>query len=186
MKLKAAAPYIFVPLLIVTLILLRVEGRDWWCACGNRNLWDGDIWSAHCSQHLFDPYSFTHVLHGLLFYVAGLILVPRVPFVWRLLMATFIECLWEVIENSEFIIHRYREVTISLGYEGDSVINSLGDIGCCIFGFFLAHYLGLRRSLLVFAATELLLLLTIRDNLTLNVLMLVCPVDAVKAWQMIH
>jgi len=101
-------------------------------------------------------------------------------------MATFIECLWEVIENSEFIIHRYREVTISLGYEGDSVINSLGDIGCCIFGFFLAHYLGLRRSLLVFAATELLLLLTIRDNLTLNVLMLVCPVDAVKAWQMIH
>ncbi len=174
----------FALLIAATVFVLHSQGRSWWCACGAGNLWDSNIWSQHCSQHLVDPYTFTHVLHGLLFCFAAWLFLPKLALGWRLWLATFIECVWEIIENSEFIIHRYREVTISLGYEGDSIINSLGDILSCALGFALAHWLGLRRSALFFVTTELALLFAIRDNLTLNVIMLICPVEAIKAWQM--
>jgi len=165
---------------------LHNQGRIWWCACGGHNLWAGDIWTAHNSQHLFDPYSFTHVLHGVVF--CGLVawLLPRISLLWRLFVITCIEAGWELLENSQFIIMRYREATMALGYDGDTITNSIGDIACCTAGFFLAGYLGLRRSIVLFVVTELVLLFWIRDNLTLNVLMLVWPVDAIKAWQVIH
>ena len=170
----------------VTVLQLRHQGRVWWCSCGRPSLWEGDIWSLHNSQHLFDPYSFTHVLHGVVF--CGLIvwLLPRVSRVWQLGLVVVIEAMWEVLENSQFIIQRYREATIGLGYEGDSVTNSMGDIVCCTLGFLLARQLGFRWSLVLFVVTELVLLFWIRDNLTLNVLMLIHPIDAIKTWQMVH
>jgi hypothetical protein len=173
-------------ILAITVLQLHRQGRIVWCACGHANLWAGDIWSAHNSQHLFDPYSFTHILHGMIF--CGLLawLWPSLRLAWRLTFTVFIEALWEILENSQFIIQRYREATIGLGYEGDSIINSLGDILCCVAGFALARYLGWRRSAVFFVVTELVLLFWIRDNLTLNVLMLSFPIDAIKQWQMVH
>ena len=165
---------------------LHHEGRVWWCACGHFYPWAGDIWSAHNSQHLFDPYSLTHVLHGLLFYGLLAWLVPRLALPWRLTLTVALEALWEVIENSRWVIQRYREATIGLGYEGDSIANSLADILCCCVGFALARQLGFKGSAVLFVVTELVLLVWVRDNLTLNVLMLTCPIDAIKAWQMVH
>jgi hypothetical protein len=173
-------------ILAITLLQLHRQGRIMWCACGRWNLWAGDIWSAHNSQHVFDPYSFTHVLHGLLFYGVLAWLCPRVPLAWRLTSAIFIEAAWEVLENSPWIIQRYREATIGLGYEGDSIVNSFADIVCCALGFALAQPLGWRRSAILFIITELVLLVWVRDNLTLNILMLTWPVEAIKAWQMVH
>lgn len=176
----------FTLLLSATVFQLHNQGRIWWCACARPFLWAGDIWSKHASQHLFDPYSFTHVLHGVVFFSLLSLAFPRVRLVWRLWMAIGIEALWEILENSQFIIQRYRTATIGLGYEGDSIANSLGDILCCAIGFIVARHLGLRRSAVFFVATELVLLVWIRDNLTLNILMLIWPIDAIKSWQMIH
>jgi Protein of unknown function (DUF2585) len=173
-------------ILMVAVLQLRHQGRVWWCACGRTNLWAGDIWSSHNSQHVFDPYSFTHILHGVVFFWMLAWVFKRLSFSWRLVLAILMEAAWEVAENAPFIIQRYREATIGLGYEGDSVINSLSDIGCCAMGFALARLLGLRLSLLLFVTVEILLALVVRDNLTLNVLMLICPIDAVKQWQMVH
>ena len=165
---------------------LRSQGRLWWCACGHLSLWSGDIWSSHNSQHLLDPYSFTHVLHGLV--LCGLLAwaFPRLPPVWRLVLALSVEALWEVVENSAFIIDRYRELTIALDYQGDTIANSLGDILSCGVGFVLAGRLGFWGSLVLFCVTELVLVLWIRDSLLLNVVMLICPMDAIQAWQMAH
>jgi hypothetical protein len=173
-------------ILTATVVQLHHQGRVWYCACGHYNLWAGDIWSSHNSQHVFDPYSFTHVLHGILLFWALLWLFKRWSFPWQLTTAILFESLWEVAENTPFIIQRYREATIGLGYEGDSIINSLSDIVCCAAGFVLARYLGFRLSLTVFIVVEILLAVTVRDNLTLNILMLLCPVDAIKQWQMVH
>ncbi|MBI2439975.1 MAG: DUF2585 family protein [Lentisphaerae bacterium] len=165
---------------------LRSQARIWWCACGQLKFFAGDIWSAHNSQHVFDPYSFTHVLHGLVFYGIIARLFPRVSLAWRFCVAIGLEALWEVFENTQFIIQRYREATIGLGYEGDSIVNSLGDVLFCSIGFGLARCFGLRWSLVLFVATELALLFWVRDNLTLNILMLIYPLAAIKSWQMIH
>jgi len=173
-------------ILTAALYQLHRQGRVWWCACGKLNLWAGDIWSAHNSQHVFDPYSFTHVLHGILFYGIIVRLFPRMAFAWRFCLALGLEALWEVFENTQFIIQRYREATIGLGYVGDSIVNSAADILCCALGLILARRLGFRWSVVLFAATELALLFAVRDNLTLNILMLIYPIDAIKAWQMIH
>lgn len=170
----------------ITVFQLHNQGRIWWCTCGHANLWAGDIWTSHNSQHLFDPYSFTHVLHGVLFCGIIVWLFPRLPLVWCFFITVCIEAGWEVLENSQFIIQRYREATMALGYEGDTITNSMGDILCCAVGFYLARYLGFRWSIVLFIVTELVLLFWIRDNLTLNVLMLIFPIDAIKAWQVIH
>lgn len=183
---------VFRPWLVITAILaatvyqLRAQGRLWWCACGQGRLWDGDIWSAHNSQHLVDPYSFTHILHGILLGWLVAWAMRRAPVIWKVAAVVGAEALWEVIENSRFVIQRYREATIGIGYEGDSIVNSLGDLLCCATGFFLARYLGFWRSLALFVVVELVLLFWVRDNLTLNVLMLIHPIEAVKTWQMVH
>jgi hypothetical protein len=175
---------IFLLLMLPTILLLRFEGRSWWCSCGGAALWVGDIWCVHTSQHLFDPYSFTHVLHGMAFCGLAWLAFRRLGWDWRFLIAMTIESSWEVLENSAFIIHRYRSVTIGLGYEGDSILNSLSDVACCMLGFLLAQRLEWRWSCVVFVAMELVLLLWIRDNLTLNVLMLLWPIETIKNWQM--
>jgi hypothetical protein len=165
---------------------LRRQGRLWVCSCGRFIPWVGDAWSQHTSQQLFDPYTFTHVLHGFIF--CGLLawMLPHLSWRWRLWLAVAAESLWEVIENTEFVIRRYRETTAALGYTGDTVVNSLGDIAACTLGFLLARRLGLLRTALLFVATELLLLVFVRDSLLLNVLMLIYPSDKLRAWQAGH
>lgn len=162
---------------------LHLQGRPWWCACGERNLWSGVVQSQHNSQHLMDPYSFTHVLHGVIFY--GLLVwgFPRTHWSLRFQLATVVETLWEMLENSKFIIDRYRSTTIALGYEGDSIFNTLGDILCTAIGFGLARVLGWKGSLIVCLVTEAVLLVWIRDSLLLSGLMLVYPFEAINAWQ---
>jgi hypothetical protein len=171
-------------LLIATALQLHSQGRLWRCSCGHIYLWAGDVWSSDNSQHLLDPYSFTHVLHGIVFFWLLAWTAPWLSFGWRLLIALAIEAAWEVGENTEFVIQRYRETTMALGYTGDTVVNSVGDILLCALGFYLAYRLGFRRSLALLVATEIVLLLWIRDSLILNVIMLVYPIEAIKLWQM--
>lgn len=173
-------------LLAVTALLLRWQGRLWACACGRVLLWTGDAWSGDTSQHLFDPYAFTHVLHGIVF--CGLLAWgwPRTPLARRFLWAVAAESAWEVVENTRFVIDRYREATAALGYTGDTVINSLGDILACAAGFAAAARLGLARSVLLFILIEIVLLVTIRDSLLLNIIMLIYPLDAIREWQTAH
>ncbi len=162
---------------------LRSQGRLWWCSCDYLLLWSGDPWSSDNSQHLLDPYSFTHVLHGFVFCGLLALIVPRMSPVWQLWLAVSIEALWEMVENSEFVIRRYREETAALGYHGDTIVNSLADILLSGIGFVLARHLGFRRTLALFIATEIALAIWIRDNLSLNILMLIYPIDAIKEWQ---
>ncbi|QIN81252.1 DUF2585 family protein [Rubrobacter tropicus] len=172
-----------VAVLAGTTYLLRSQGRLWVCSCDYVLLWSGDAWSSDNSQHLLDPYSFTHVLHG--FVLCGLLalVVPRVPAVWRLWLAVSVEALWEVVENSEFVIRRYREETAALGYTGDTVLNSLADIVLCGIGFALADRLGFRLTAALFVLTEAVLAVWIRDGLILNIIMLIHPIEAVREWQ---
>ena len=166
--------------------VLRWQGRLWLCSCGHFRLWLGDAWSPETSQQLFDPYSFTHVLHGFAF--AGLLalVLPRAGWRWRVALAAAAEALWEIAENTQYVINRYRETTAALGYNGDTVVNSLGDVVACAAGVLLARKLGLVGSLLAFALTEVALLFWIRDSLLLNILLLVYPSETVRAWQAGH
>ena len=183
---KKGPMLVIAAILAVTVILLRSQGRLWRHDCGRILVWVGDAWSSHTSQHLFDPYSFTHVLHGLAFCGLLALLVPQWSFRWRLCSAVALESVWEVFENSAFVINRYRAATVSLGYQGDSIVNSLGDITACALGFVIAWRLGWRRSAVVFLVTEVVLLLWIRDSLLLNVVMLLYPIEAIKIWQLGH
>ena len=168
----------------VSALLLWALGRVWWCQAGDFSPWAWNIWTTHNSQHVIDPYSFTHILHGILeFWLIGLIF-RRVPLAWRLVIALVIESTWEVVENSSFIIERYRAVTLSLDYFGDSIINSLSDIFCCATGFVIAYKLKFWKSLALFLATETILIFWIRDSLLINIVMLIYPIEAIKHWQM--
>jgi hypothetical protein len=167
-----------------TAILLRLEGRLWICACGKFMVWTGQVCSSDNSQHFLDPYSFTHVLHGFLFFWLIAWLASRLRSSWQLVLVIVVEGLWEVFENTNFIIDRYRSTTAALGYTGDTVVNSFGDIVCCLLGFIIAKRLGLRRSLIAFFLLELILILWIRDSLLLEIVMLVVPIDAIRNWQM--
>jgi hypothetical protein len=177
---------VFVGLLIVTAaqaLVLRLEGRSWWCPCGQTFLWTGEPLGRHNSRHLLDPYTFTHVLHGIAFCGLAAWLLPRMRFGWRLLLASVVEAAWEVIENTDFVIDRYRKTTFSLDYQGDSIANSVADMVACALGFVLAARLGWRLSIMLFVSIELILIVWIRDSLTLNIIMLLYPLDAIRAWQ---
>jgi uncharacterized membrane protein YiaA len=162
--------------------LLLSAGRPPICTCGHVELWHGAVDSGN-SQHLSDWYSPSHLIHGFLFYALGWWLLRSRPVGERLILATLIEAAWEIAENSPFVIDRYRTATIALGYTGDSVLNSLSDIGMMMIGFLLAGRLPLWASVAICLGFELLTLAVIRDNLTLNVVMLLWPIDAIKAWQ---
>jgi hypothetical protein len=158
-------------------------GRSALCPCGHFALWHGVVQSNENSQQLTDWYSFSHVIHGFLFYGAAWLLLRRAPLAARLFAAVVVESTWEVLENSPIIIDRYRAVTMAWGYAGDSVLNSMADIACMMVGFFLARKLPIWATIAIAVAFELFTLWAIRDNLTLNVLMLVAPSAAIRAWQ---
>lgn len=185
----AAGKQLWPPLAIFTVIAATVcelhrQGRLWLCDCGRVRLWNGDAWGAENSQQFLDPYSFTHLLHGFIFYALFARLLPGITFARRLLLAVAFESLWEIVENTDRVIERYRGSTAAIGYHGDTILNSLGDILCFAAGFAAARRLGFRWGLAVFIATEIALLLWIRDSLLLNVWMLLFPSRAVRAWQM--
>jgi Protein of unknown function (DUF2585) len=165
-------------------VALRLEGRRWWCRCGRLTPWMGDIWGSHTSQHLFDPYSFTHVEHGLIFWGMMQPLARWIGPSHRLLLAMAVETLWEIVENTQPVINNYRKAALARGYEGDSVANSLGDIAACGLGLLLARRLPVRWSVALFVATEVILLAVYRDNLLFNITMQFIPIKAVEAWQM--
>jgi hypothetical protein len=170
--------------LLLVIVSLRAEGRLFLCSCGRFAFWIGDTCSSNTSQQLFDPYSFTHLLHGFLFFWLIALLFRRLSRGWQIWLALLLEGAWEVFENTSFVINKYRTETAALGYQGDTIVNSLGDLACAMIGFLVAQQLGLRRSLIVFALVELVLILWIRDSLLLQILMLARPVQAIKFWQM--
>jgi len=163
--------------------VLYAMGRLPICACGTVKLWHGVVYSSENSQHLSDWYSPTHVLHGLLFYMALHWLAPRWGLGPRFVVATLIEAGWEIVENTDAMIERYREATIALDYFGDSIINSTADIAMMWLGFLIAARAPVLVSVALFVIAELLLGLVIRDGLTLNIVMLIWPLDAILTWQ---
>lgn len=170
--------------LLLMIVLLRTQGRLFLCACGQFEIWTSDTCSSNNSQQLFDPYSVTHVVHGFLFFYLVVLVFRRLAGGWQVLLTLALEAAWEVFENSSFVIERYRTATAALGYQGDTVVNSLGDLACALIGFLIARQVGIRNSLILFALLELILILWIRDSFLLQILMLIRPIEALKLWQM--
>ncbi|WP_376087931.1 DUF2585 domain-containing protein [Roseomonas sp. CCTCC AB2023176] len=163
--------------------ILLAMGRLPIAASGTIELWHGRVNDAGNSQHLSDWYSPSHLIHGLIFYAVLRLAMPRASLGLRASLAAVTEAAWEIAENTPAVINRYREATAALGYTGDSVLNSLSDLGFMLLGFWLASRLPPRASVALAVGLELLTLVLIRDNLTLNVLMLVHPVPAIRDWQ---
>ena len=166
-----------------TAIILYTMGQPLICKCGYAKLWHGVVFSSENSQHLSDWYTPSHIIHGILFFGFFTLILPRAGVNMRLALSLLVECAWEILENTDMIINRYRESTISLDYFGDSVINSSADIIAMVVGFFIAARLPVWASIAIIVAFEALTIWLIRDGLALNILMLVWPIEAVKAWQ---
>ena len=169
-------------ILALTAAVELALGRNPICTCGHVALWHPWL-DAGNSQHIADWYTPSHIIHGFLFYLLGWLVLRSRPPGERLILAVAIEAAWEMLENSPIIIDRYREATMALGYSGDSAINSVSDVGFMALGFAFARRAPVWLTVTVAIAFELIALFAIRDNLTLNVLMLVWPIDAIKAWQ---
>ena len=171
----------------VTILILKVMGRPYISNSGTVKLWHAELVSSENSQHLSDWYSFTHIVHGFLFFFLLWLISKKIPQIRKFsvgfVIAVVTESIWEVIENTNFVIYRYREATIALDYFGDSIINSTADILFMSLGFMMASRLSVLASVSFVAASELMLAIVIRDNLALNILMLIYPIDAIKEWQ---
>ncbi|KZL21323.1 hypothetical protein PsAD2_00614 [Pseudovibrio axinellae] len=181
---------IIITLLILTAVTLLAMGHDPICKCGEIRLWVGDVNSSQSSQQISDWYTPSHIIHGFLFYALfwwlGRLFTGGVgwPVGFRLVLSVVLEAAWEILENSSFVINRYREATIALDYFGDSVLNSIFDILWMMFGFWLAGRLPVWLSIVLIIAMEVIVGAIIRDNLTLNVIMLLHPIDSIKEWQL--
>lgn len=170
-------------LFLAQIAILYVMGRIPICECGYIKLFEPGVNSPGNSQHIADWYTPSHIIHGFLFYGLGWLALRRVPMSARFSLAVLIEAAWEILENSPIIIDRYRSATMALGYNGDSILNSAMDTVSMALGFLLAARLPVWMTVVVAIFFELLTGYLIRDNLTLNVLMLIYPVDAVREWQ---
>jgi Protein of unknown function (DUF2585) len=182
---RAHTTLIVAGIILAAAVAEYLMGHPLICKCGYVKLWHFDVQSAENSQHLFDWYSPSHLIHGFIFYWLLWLLSRWLPmsFGLRLVLAVAVEASWEVIENTDFVINHYREMTISLDYYGDSVINSVSDILFMVLGFFLASWMPVWLTVLIAVALELFIGAMIRDNLTLNILMFVWPLDSVLHWQ---
>jgi len=171
-------------IVVATAGIQLAMGRIPICKCGYVKLWQGIVVSSENSQHISDWYTPSHVIHGIAFYALLSLFARRLPVGTRFVLAVLIEAVWEVFENTPFVINRYRSATIALDYFGDSVLNSVSDIGAMMLGFWLARKAPVWVSLAFVAAMEIGVAFAIRDNLTLNIIMLLWPVEAIKQWQM--
>lgn len=174
---------ILVASFVVFITWLFALGRIPYCECGI-GLLTLEAAGPTTSQHLFDPYTLSHILHGVIFYPLLFYIARRLPLRTRFVIAVLIEMAWEILENSPFIIDRYRTATAARGYEGDSILNSLGDVLSMLLGYELARQLPVWASVAFFLLIEFAMLALFRDNLTLNVIMLLYPIEAIKEWQL--
>ncbi len=179
---RIAAPTVL-GLVIVQALVLHAMGRVWICTCGTIRLWVGDIWSPELSQQLFDWYTASHIVHGILFYGALRLLLPRAPVLVRLAIAVGIEAAWEIAENSPWVIEAYRKQALAAGYTGDSILNSVMDNVSMMTGFALAYLLPWRATVALVLVLEIGAAALVRDNLTLNILNFIHRFPAIEAWQ---
>jgi len=170
-------------LIAVQALVLTAMGQPLICACGYVRLWGGLTAGPEMSQHLTDWYTYSHVIHGIGFYFVLWLIAPRTPVTVRFMLALAFEASWEVIENTPFIIDRYRQLALAQGYFGDSIINSVGDMMAAAFGFILAQALPVWGTVVLTVSIELFLAYMIHDNLTLNLIQLIYPTEAVSLWQ---
>ena len=177
--------YILLSIILLSIfaVTLYLMGQILICKCGYIKLWHGVTFSSENSQHISDWYTFSHVIHGFAFFGLLWLIGRRWPLGLRLLLALFMETSWEIFENTDFIINRYREVTISLDYYGDSVLNSVFDVLFMVLGFFLARRLPVWTTITLIILMEVFVGYWIRDNLTLNIIMLLYPMDFILKWQ---
>lgn len=170
-------------LMAMQAMVLHLLGRVWICACGTVRLWVGDIHSSELSQQMFDWYTPSHVIHGMIFYGVLHLLLPRMPVLARLAIAVGIEVAWEIAENSPFVIEAYRKQALAAGYVGDSILNSLLDTVSMMTGFALARLLPWQATVALALLAEVTVGALVHDNLTLNILNFIHRFPAIEAWQ---
>ena len=180
---RISPAFVVAGIILLGAVWLLWIGREPWCKCGYVKLWHGEVVSAENSQHISDWYTPSHLIHGFLFFGILWLVARKLGFGWRLAIATIVESAWEIVENSDAVIERYRSVTISLDYYGDSVLNSVFDVLAMVLGFWLASRLPVWLTVALIFIFEASTIWLIRDGLALNVLMLLYPLDWVAGWQ---